>query len=188
MSVFTGFSQWLKTRLKKEHKAKILILGLDSAGKTTLTRYMRFGKFNDNLTPTIGQNIESFTFENWTITAVDLAGQAHFRFLWEAHYPGTEAVIFVIDAADIERLPEAREVMKTHVFNNPYMESVPLLILANKQDLPGAVEAPLLIQMLGLHLDLKNTTFAVFDCSILHGKGVKESFIWLINELEARDQ
>ncbi len=188
MSVFGTFSVWLRSRLKKDHKAKILILGLDSAGKTTLTRYMRFGNYQGDLTPTIGQNIESFEFEGWTITAIDVAGQAHFRFLWEAHYPGTEAVIFVIDAADIERLPESRDVMRTHVFNNPYLENAPLLILANKQDLPGAVEAPLLIQMLGLHLDLKNTTFAVFDCSILHGKGVKEAFTWLINELESHQR
>ncbi|MHA1867640.1 MAG: ADP-ribosylation factor family protein [Candidatus Heimdallarchaeaceae archaeon] len=186
MSMIGSFSTWLRSRLKKEHKAKILILGLDAAGKTTLTRYMRFGKFNENMAPTIGQNIESFEFEGWTLTTIDVAGQAHFRFLWEAHYPGTEAVIFVIDSADIERLPEARDVLKTHVMNNPYMESVPILILANKQDLPGAVEAPLLIQMLGLHLDLKDRTFAVFDCSVLHGKGVKEAFIWLINELESK--
>ena len=64
------------------------------------------------------------------------------------------------------------------------MENVPTLIMANKQDLPGAVEAPLLIQMLGLHLDLKDRTFAVFDTSILHGKGIKEAFTWLVNELD----
>ena len=132
MSMFGSFSSWLRTKLKREQKAKILILGLDAAGKTTLTRFMRFGKFAENLTPTIGQNIESFEFEGWTITAIDVAGQSHFRFLWEAHYPGCSAVIFVIDAADIERLPEARDVLKTHVFNNPYMENVPTLIMANK--------------------------------------------------------
>ena len=188
MSMFGSFSSWLRAKLKREQKAKILILGLDAAGKTTLTRFMRFGKFAETLTPTIGQNIESFEFEGWTITAIDVAGQSHFRFLWEAHYPGCSAVIFVIDAADIERLPEARDVLKTHVFNNPYMENVPTLIMANKQDLPGAVEAPLLIQMLGLHLDLKDRTFAVFDTSILHGKGIKEAFIWLVNELDTHLQ
>ncbi len=62
MSMFGSFSSWLRAKLKKEQKAKILILGLDAAGKTTLTRFMRFGRFAENLTPTIGQNIESCEF------------------------------------------------------------------------------------------------------------------------------
>ena len=184
MSMFGSFSSWLRAKLKKEQKAKILILGLDAAGKTTLTRFMRFGRFAENLTPTIGQNIESFEFEGWTITAIDVAGQSHFRFLWEAHYPGCSAVIFVIDAADIERLPEARDILRVHVVNNALLENVPALILANKQDLPAAIQAPMMIQLLNLHLDMVDRTFAVFDCSALTGKGVVEAFTWLVYQLE----
>lgn len=182
--MFGNFSKWLKGKLKSERKAKILILGLDAAGKTTLMKRMNTQEFEANLKPTIGQNIDSFSFNDWRITSVDVAGQKQFRFLWEVHYPGCSAVIFVIDAADIERLPEARDILRTHVFNNHYLEHVPLLILANKQDLPGAIEAPMLIQLLGLHMELKNQTFAVFDCSALNGKGVAEAFSWLIDQLE----
>jgi len=157
-----------------EKKAKVLILGLASAGKTTLTKYLRYGEFVSDTIPTIGQNI-------------DVAGQQDFRFLWDAHYPGTSAVIFVIDAADIETLPEARDIFKTHVFNNPALQEVPVLILANKQDLQGAVEAPLLIQLLGLHLEMHDRTFAVFDSSILYGRGVVEAFAWIVNQLEMKE-
>ncbi|NPD90453.1 MAG: hypothetical protein HGN29_17200, partial [Asgard group archaeon] len=60
--------------------------------------------------------------------------------------------------------------------------------IANKQDLPGAVEAPLLIQLLGLHLDMSERTFAIFDASILYGSGVIEAFTWVINQLEIADK
>ncbi len=176
----------LFSRTKMEKKAKVLILGLAAAGKTTLTKYLRHGEFAEQTIPTIGQNIDSLEFEGWKITTIDVAGQQDFRFLWDAHYPGTSAVIFVIDAADIEHLPEARDILKSHVFNNPRLEKTPVLVLANKQDLVGAVEAPLLIQLLGLHLDMQDRTFAVFDSSILHGSGVIEAFTWIVNQLEAK--
>jgi small GTP-binding protein len=188
MSAFTSFSQWLRKKLKTEKRAKILIVGLDSAGKTTLTKYMNTGAYQDDTTPTIGQNIDSINFEGWDITTIDVAGQEQFRFLWEVHYPGCSAAVFVIDAADIERLPEARDILSTHVFNNPHLDKVPTLILANKQDLPDAIQAPLLIQLLNLHLELKDRTFSVFDCSALNGKGVYEAFTWLVYQLELNKQ
>lgn len=184
MSFMSNFSRWLINKLRAEKKAKILILGLDAAGKTTLTRYINTGNFYSEMTPTIGQNIDSINFEGWDITTIDVAGQQQFRFLWDIHYPGCSAAVFVIDSSDIERLPEARDILKTHIINNPLLEKVPALILANKQDLPGAVEAPLLIQLLNLHLEMKDRTFAVFDCSALNGKGVVEAFTWLVNQLE----
>ena len=184
MSFMSNFSRWLMKKLRAEKKAKILILGLDNAGKTTLTKYVNTGAFQAGIAPTIGQNIDTINYEGWDITTVDVAGQQQFRFLWEIHYPGCSAVIFVIDAADIERLPEARDLLKIHVFDNLLIEKVPTLILANKQDLTEAIQAPLMIQLLSLHLDMKDRTFAVFDCSALTGKGVLAAFTWLVNQLE----
>ncbi|MHA1829772.1 MAG: ADP-ribosylation factor family protein [Candidatus Heimdallarchaeaceae archaeon] len=185
MSSKLSFSSWLRKKLKSEKKAKIIVLGLDSAGKTTLMKYVNTGVFQ-NTVPTIGQNIDTVNFADWNITIVDVAGQKQFRFLWEVHYPGSSAVIFVIDAADIERLPEARDILKIHVFNNPYLEKIPCLIIANKQDLPESIQAPMLIQLLGLHLEMKDRTFAVFDCSAINGTGVNEAFTWLVNQLEMK--
>ena len=176
----------LFSRTKMEKKAKVLILGLAAAGKTTLAKYLRHGDFTENTVPTIGQNIDVLEFEGWKITTIDVAGQQDFRFLWDAHYPGTSAVVFVIDAADIESLPEARDILKQHVFNNPLLEGVPVVVMANKQDLAMAVEAPLLIQLLGLHLDMQDRTFAIFDSSILYGSGVIEAFSWVVNQLEMK--
>ena len=184
MSMFAS----LFSRTKQEKKAKVLILGLAAAGKTTLTKYLRYGEFQSDTIPTIGQNIDSLEFEGWKITTIDVAGQQDFRFLWDAHYPGTSAVIFVIDAADVESLPEARDILRKHVFNNPQLDDVPVLVIANKQDLDGAIESPLLVQLLGLHIDMPDRTFAVFDASILYGRGIIESFSWVVNQLEIEDK
>ncbi len=183
MSAISSFSKWLLKKLRAEKKAKILVLGLDSAGKTTLMKYVKTREYQPSV-PTIGQNIDTINFEGWGITIVDVAGQSQFRFLWDIHYAGSSAAIFVIDSADIERLPEARDVLKTHLFNNPYLEKIPVLIIANKQDLPEAIQAPLLIQLLGLHIEMRDRTFTVFDCSALNGRGVYEAFTWLVNQLE----
>ena len=68
----------LFSRTKQEKKAKVLILGLAAAGKTTLTKYLRYGEFQDDAIPTIGQNIDSLEFEGWKITTIDVAGQQDF--------------------------------------------------------------------------------------------------------------
>ncbi|MHA2309101.1 MAG: ADP-ribosylation factor-like protein, partial [Candidatus Heimdallarchaeaceae archaeon] len=75
--------------------------------------------------------------------------------------------------------------LRVHVVNNILLERVPALILANKQDLPAAIQAPMMIQLLNLHLDMVDRTFAVFDCSALTGKGVVEAFTWLVYQLES---
>ncbi len=180
-----SFGAWLKKKLRKEKKAKVLILGLDAAGKTTLTNYLKLREFTDTV-PTIGQQVETINIGGWTITVIDVAGQKHFRFLWDAHYPGTEGIIFVIDSADISRLPENRQILEEHVINNPFLEGKPILILANKQDLPEALPPEVLIQALGLHTDTRMSSFAVFGCSILYGTGVDEAMQWIIEQLEKR--
>ena len=65
MSMISSFSQWLRRKLKSEKKAKILVLGLDAAGKTTLTKYVNTGSYLETA-PTIGQNIDTINFEGWT--------------------------------------------------------------------------------------------------------------------------
>jgi len=178
-----SFSTWLRKRLIKEHRAKIIILGLDAAGKTTLTSYLKRNEFSSPQ-PTVGQNIEVIRHRNWNLTAIDVAGQRHFRFLWDTHYTGVSGVIFVVDASDAFRFEEARAVMIEHLFENEHLKQAPILILANKQDLPGAVPAVTLIQALGLHIDLSQHTFQIFGCSILHGNGIEESLDWLISRME----
>src|ERR1700760_1250636 len=89
---------------KKE--IRILILGLDNAGKTTLLYRLKIGEVVTTI-PTIGFNVESVTYKNLNFNVWDLGGQTSIRPYWRCYYANTAAVGFVIDSTDGERLETA---------------------------------------------------------------------------------
>jgi len=132
----------------------IVMLGLDSAGKTTTLYRMKLGQYM-NTVPTIGFNCEKvlgtvgkskgINFLVW-----DVGGQEKLRPLWRSYTRCTDGILFVIDSVDLERMEEAKiELMR--IAACPGNQGVPLLILANKQDLPGALNCVELENLLGLN-------------------------------------
>ncbi|XP_011195001.1 ADP-ribosylation factor-like protein 4C isoform X2 [Zeugodacus cucurbitae] len=132
----------------------IVMLGLDSAGKTTALYRLKFDQYL-NTVPTIGFNCEKvqgvlgkakgIQFLVW-----DVGGQEKLRPLWRSYTRCTDGILFVVDSVDVERMEEAKmELMRTA--KCPDNQGVPVLILANKQDLPGARNAKELETLLGLH-------------------------------------
>jgi ADP-ribosylation factor-like protein 1 len=91
---------------KKE--VRLLILGLDNAGKTTLLYQMQCGEVKVTV-PTLGFNVESVNYENLTFQMWDLGGQSEIRPYWKCYYPKTNAVVFVIDSSDKERIDIAKQ-------------------------------------------------------------------------------
>ncbi|KAI0207568.1 ADP-ribosylation factor 1 [Lamellibrachia satsuma] len=116
--------------------ARILMLGLDAAGKTTILYKI---KLNENVCtiPTIGFNVETVEpHKGISFTVWDVGGQDKIRKLWQHYFPNTEGLIYVVDSSDRERFSEAkRELFK--VIERYEMTGVPVVIIANKQDLPG---------------------------------------------------
>lgn len=146
------------------------MLGLDSAGKTTVLYRLKFDQYL-NTVPTIGFNCEKIrgtgkskaTFLVW-----DVGGQEKLRPLWRSYTRCTDGIVFVLDSVDVERMEEAKiELMRTTSSNqvrgngNPpiwptltisnWMQGVPVLVLANKQDLPGARDSAEIEKLLGLN-------------------------------------
>lgn len=132
----------------------VVMLGLDSAGKTTALYRLKFDQYL-NTVPTIGFNCEKvkgtlgrakgINFLVW-----DVGGQEKLRPLWKSYTRCTDGIVFVLDSVDIERMEEAKmELVRTA--KSPDNVGVPILILANKQDLPGAREPRELEKLLGLH-------------------------------------
>ncbi|XP_069968403.1 uncharacterized protein Arl4 isoform X2 [Bactrocera oleae] len=130
------------------------MLGLDSAGKTTALYRLKFDQYL-NTVPTIGFNCEKvqgilgkakgIQFLVW-----DVGGQEKLRPLWRSYTRCTDGILFVVDSVDVERMEEAKmELMRTA--KCPDNQGVPVLILANKQDLPGARSPKELEKLLGLH-------------------------------------
>ncbi|CAF3360460.1 unnamed protein product [Rotaria socialis] len=160
--------------------ARILMLGLDAAGKTTILYKV---KLNENLQtiPTIGFNVEQVSpCRGVSFTVWDVGGQEKIRRLWQHYYQGADGLIFVVDSNDHERMDEARE--ELHGILSSYdMSRIPIVIIANKQDLPNAMKPADIIQKLGVNeLRAKNKWFLQPACAVT-GEGLLEAMIEMSN-------
>jgi len=160
---------------KKE--TRILILGLDNAGKTTLLYRLKIGEVVTTI-PTIGFNVESVTYKNLNFNVWDLGGQTSIRPYWRCYYANTAAVIFVIDSTDIDRLSTASEELAA-MLNEEELRDAALLVFANKQDQPGAKGAGEISEALKLG-ELKDRNWSIVACSAVDGRGVDEGMDWLV--------
>jgi ADP-ribosylation factor-like protein 1 len=170
LSLFTKLL-WTKKEIR------ILILGLDNAGKTTLLYRLKIGEVVTTI-PTIGFNVESVTYKNLAFNVWDLGGQTSIRPYWRCYYANTAAVVFVIDSTDVERLHTAQEELKA-MLDEDELRDAALLVFANKQDQPGAKGAGDISEALKLG-ELKDRNWSIMACSAVTGKGVTEGMDWLV--------
>ncbi|KAJ0099994.1 hypothetical protein Patl1_20100 [Pistacia atlantica] len=108
--------------------------------------------------------------------------QPGLRPIWEKYYEEAHAVVYVIDAACTSRFEDSKSALEK-VLRHEDLQGAPLLILANKQDLPDAVSA----EELARYLDLKKLDERVYmfeAVSGYDGMGIKESLEWLIEVME----
>ncbi|KAJ4377902.1 Arf GTPase arl1 [Neocucurbitaria cava] len=173
LSTFTKLI-WAKKEIR------ILILGLDNAGKTTLLYRLKIGEVVTTI-PTIGFNVESVTYKNLNFNVWDLGGQTSIRPYWRCYYANTAAVIFVIDSTDIERLTTASEELRA-MLNEEELRDAALLVFANKQDQPGAKGAGEISEALKLG-ELKDRNWSIVACSAVDGRGVQEGMDWLVSNV-----
>eukprot|EP01094_Clydonella_sp_ATCC50884_P013359 TRINITY_DN23635_c0_g1_i1.p1 TRINITY_DN23635_c0_g1~~TRINITY_DN23635_c0_g1_i1.p1 ORF type:complete len:182 (+),score=19.25 TRINITY_DN23635_c0_g1_i1:136-681(+) len=161
---------------------RILILGLDGAGKTTILYKLQCGEVVTTI-PTIGFNMETVTYKNVKLSVWDLGGQTSIRPYWRCYYSNTSAVIYVVDSADPERLSIVKEELLC-MLEEEELRGVPLLILANKQDLPGALPAEKISEELGLTA-IKKRPYQIMKASAIQGVGLMEGLDWVVNVIKA---
>jgi ADP-ribosylation factor 1/2 len=208
---------WLGSLLFKKRDARILMIGLDNSGKTTILYKLKLGVVKSTL-PTVGFNVETVNVKGIELTVWDLGGQDKIRPLWEHYYHNAEGIIFVVDSNDKERLNHVEDSPSSHfslnhkislsaaeelakILYEPELAGVPLLILANKQDLPNAVGVEEVAQRLGissgkknqaLHnsqgvdLNIRDRNCMIQPCIALTGEGLLEGFEWLAKALKKR--
>jgi ADP-ribosylation factor-like protein 1 len=164
------------SKLFGSKEIRLLILGLDNAGKTTVLYKMQFGEAKITV-PTLGFNVETVNYENVTFQMWDLGGQSELRPYWRCYYPKTNAIVFVIDSTDKERLNIVKEELFL-LLNEEELKGVPLAILANKQDLEGALSDIEISEAIGLN-DIKNNQWAIFKTVAKTGVGLDNAFKWL---------
>ena len=175
------FISILVSRLFPKRKVRILMVGLDAAGKTTILYKLKVGEVV-TCVPTIGFNVETIEYKNISFTVWDVGGQTRIRQLWEHYFTGTDAVIYVVDSNDRERIEESRQELMNMLSNDLLRDAV-LLVLANKQDLPHALSSSDVITKLGLH-SMHNRNWYVQATCATTGSGIYEGLDWLSNNIK----
>uniref|UniRef100_A0A8D8PYY1 ADP-ribosylation factor-like protein 2 n=1 Tax=Cacopsylla melanoneura TaxID=428564 RepID=A0A8D8PYY1_9HEMI len=132
---------------------KILIVGLDGSGKSTLIKQISSGNtsLSHNLKPTEGFNITILQKGEYTMNIFELGGQENVRRFWNTYFEDTDLLVFVVDSADQSKLPDAASELK-NLLGDRRLSTVPILVIANKQDIPGALSA----DEVGVALDLSS--------------------------------
>ena len=128
---------------------RVLLLGLDAAGKTTILYKLQLGEVVTTL-PTIGFNVETVAYKSLEFTMWDVGGQDKLRPLWRHYYQNTDAIIFVVDSNDRERVEKAQFELHKMLYEEDQLANAHLLVFANKQDLPHSMSAAELTEKLAL--------------------------------------
>ncbi|KAI9591800.1 ADP-ribosylation factor-like protein 1-like protein [Syncephalis fuscata] len=161
-------------------EVRILILGLDGAGKTTILYRMQMGEVISTI-PTIGFNMETVTYKNIKFQVWDLGGQTSIRPYWRCYYANTDAVIYVVDSCDRDRISTSKEELMS-MLEEEELKNSTLLVFANKQDMPGAMTDVEVTEALGLST-LRQRTWTIFKTSAVKGEGLTEGLDWLVNTI-----
>ncbi|KAF4598316.1 hypothetical protein EYR38_006713 [Pleurotus pulmonarius] len=162
---------------------RLLMLGLDAAGKTTILYKL---KLNQSVTtiPTVGFNVETVTYKNVKFNVWDVGGQDKIRPLWRHYYTGTQGLVFVVDSQDRERVDEAKQELH-RILSDREMKECLLLVFANKQDLPGAMSPAEVTEKLGLHR-MRDRSWYVHPSCATTGEGLFEGLQWLSQNVKKR--
>lgn len=176
-----SFLKRLKTFMGKKSKqtVKVSWIGLDYAGKSTIIKRVTQGLFSDDTKRTLGLNVDEFESEGIKFVCWDIGGQTVFRdSLWESYIAGSSGIIFVVDSSAPDRFPEAQKELWKYVIENQSVGDIPILILANKQDLPEARSAGEVARALDLH-KLTKHSYAIVPTSAASGFNLEDALEWL---------
>ena len=161
---------------------KILMLGLDAAGKTTVLYKLQIGEVINTI-PTIGFNVETVRYKKIEFNIWDVGGQDKIRTLWRYYYENSAGLIFVVDSNDQARIKQARTELQK-LISQDELKGAKVLVLANKQDLPNAIPPAALAEKLQL-AEMKQDWY-IQGCSAVSGAGLFEGLDWLSSSLTAK--
>ncbi|KAK8964875.1 ADP-ribosylation factor 3 [Platanthera guangdongensis] len=183
-SLFYGLWKYVFSKIEFH----VLILGVHKAGKTSLLEKLKAIYLNseglppDRIVPTVGLNIGRIEVSNAKLVLWDLGGQVGLRTIWEKYYEEAHAIVYMIDASCPSSFEDSKSALEK-VLRHDDLRGAPLLILANKQDLPDAVSS----EELARYLDLKELgeRLYLFEAVSAHdGMGIKYAIEWLVDAME----
>ena len=161
---------------------RILLVGLDAAGKTTVLYKLKLGETVCTI-PTVGFNVETVQYKRLSFTMWDIGGQDKIRPLWRHYYEGSDAVIFCVDSNDRDRIDMASMELNKLISTDD-LRDAHLLVFANKQDLPHSMPASEIMEKLQL-TKMHGRRWHVQPCVATSGDGLFEGLEWLSKTLQS---
>ncbi|CAK8684711.1 ADP-ribosylation factor 3-like [Clavelina lepadiformis] len=168
-------------KLFSNKEVRILMVGLDCAGKTTILYNLKMGKVVRTI-PTIGFNVETVEYKNLSFSVWDIGGQDKIRPLWRHYFYNVQGLIYVVDSNDWERIEEAREELHS-LLEEDDLKDCKLLVFANKQDLPNAMRTGEVREKLNLPAVVDRNWHIQTSCAV-SGQGLLEGLTWLANQFK----
>eukprot|EP00823_Brevimastigomonas_motovehiculus_P006065 TRINITY_DN4772_c0_g1_i1.p1 TRINITY_DN4772_c0_g1~~TRINITY_DN4772_c0_g1_i1.p1 ORF type:complete len:184 (+),score=35.54 TRINITY_DN4772_c0_g1_i1:50-601(+) len=158
-------------------EVRVLVLGLDNAGKTTILYKLHSPNRVIRTMPTIGFNVETVVYSNINFSVWDIGGQANLRPYWRCYYANTDAIIYVVDSSDVDRLALSKKELMA-MLEEEELKNAALLVFANKQDMKEAVSEAEISKALGL-TSIKNRQWQICKSVATKGTGLQEGLDWL---------
>eukprot|EP01098_Paradermamoeba_levis_P015976 TRINITY_DN839_c0_g1_i2.p1 TRINITY_DN839_c0_g1~~TRINITY_DN839_c0_g1_i2.p1 ORF type:complete len:198 (-),score=66.53 TRINITY_DN839_c0_g1_i2:177-710(-) len=174
---------WLFKICGCKRDTRLLMVGLDAAGKTTILYKLKLGEIVST-TPTIGFNVEIVEYKNLKFTMWDVGGQDKIRPLWRHYYQNTQGLVFVVDCNDRDRINEAKEELHK-MLQEDELKDASVLIFCNKVDLPKAMPVAEVTEKLGL-TQLRNFKWNVQATCAPSGDGLYEGLDWLAKTITSK--
>ncbi|PHJ22612.1 adp-ribosylation factor-like protein 2 [Cystoisospora suis] len=174
----------LRKTKQKEKELRLLMLGLDNAGKTTIVKRINGQDWN-TVSPTLGFSISSFEYRNYKLNIWDVGGQRTIRSFWRNYFEETDGVVWVVDSADRPRMQVCREELHK-LMKEERLAGATLLIFANKQDVPSSLTAFEISKALELDKMRGSRHWNVVACSAREGAGLIDGLAWLVDDISSR--
>ncbi|XP_049849495.1 uncharacterized protein LOC126319853 [Schistocerca gregaria] len=164
-------------------EVRVLMVGLDAAGKTTILYRLKLGEVITTI-PTIGFNVETVEYKNITFHVWDVGGQDRLRPLWRRYYDGADGVIYVVDSNDRNRINDTKKEFLS-LLSIPEMANAAVLVFANKQDLAHAYSVAEITEIMQIY-SIPQRKWHVQACCAVDASGLYEGLDWLSSAISSR--
>ena len=170
--------------MSKTPEIKVLFIGLDGAGKTSIITKLQDFKNGEikEIYPTPFINCSSVNFNNKIINCVEVSGLKRYRKVWKNFYNEVDGIIFVIDGTDVGRMRIIKDLI--HDLDNNLDDMIPVVFMVNKQDI---IEKSLTVEQVKnyIELDRMATDFNwhIVKSISFSGEGINEALEYILNEV-----
>ncbi|XP_052192621.1 ADP-ribosylation factor-like protein 8a isoform X2 [Diospyros lotus] len=183
MRMWEAFLSWLRSLFFRQ-EMELSLIGLQNAGKTSLVNVIATSGYSEDMIPTVGFNMRKVVKGNVTIKLWDLGGQPRFRSMWERYCRAVSAIVYVVDAADMDNLPISRRELHD-LLSKPSLSGIPLLVLGNKVDKAEALDKQSLTDQMDLE-SISDREVCCFMISCKNSTNIDTVIDWFVKHSKKR--